>query len=122
MIAWIERFLQRSEPNNIPRDVAEMRQAAQKLADRFSFERIEAEPLPPWMQYPQILIGSIGWRMGAGEDYLHDVFYPFWWSLDTEKQNEYIEKFDLGATWPDREKWLRSLDRNRVSRANKSRN
>lgn len=92
-------------------------QAAQKLADRFSFERIEAEPLPPWLQYPQILIGSLGWRMGPGEDYLHDVFYPFWWGLDTEKQNEYIEKFDLGENWPDRDKWLRSLDRNRVSRA-----
>jgi hypothetical protein len=60
LIAWIKQLLQRSEPNNVPRDVAEMRQAAQKLADRFSFERIEAEPLPPWLQYPQILIGSIG--------------------------------------------------------------
>ena len=95
MIAWIKRFLQRSEPDNVPREVAEMRHAAQHLADQFSFERIEAEPLPPWLQYPQILIGSMGWRMGAGEDYLHDVFYPFWRSLDTEKQNEYIEKFGI---------------------------
>ena len=122
MIASIKRLFQRSVPKNVPHDVIEMRQVAQKLADRFSFERIEAEPLPPWLQYPQILIGSIGWRMGPGEDYLHDVFYPYWWSLDTEQQNEYIEKFDLGATWPDRGKWLRSLDRNRLSRAAASKN
>ena len=25
---------------------------------------------PPWIQFPQIAAGSIGWRMGPGEDYL----------------------------------------------------
>ena len=25
--------------------------------------------LPPWRKYPNIPLGSIGWRMGLGEDY-----------------------------------------------------
>jgi hypothetical protein len=24
---------------------------------------------PPWLKFPKIPLGSIGWRMGAGEDY-----------------------------------------------------
>jgi len=24
---------------------------------------------PPWQKYPEIPLGSIGWRMGRGEDY-----------------------------------------------------
>jgi hypothetical protein len=25
--------------------------------------------VPPWQKYPHIPLGSLGWRMGAGEDY-----------------------------------------------------
>jgi hypothetical protein len=25
--------------------------------------------IPPWQKYPEIPLGSIGWRMGQGEDY-----------------------------------------------------
>ncbi len=25
--------------------------------------------IPPWQMFPTIPLGSIGWRMGAGEDY-----------------------------------------------------
>jgi hypothetical protein len=25
--------------------------------------------IPPWQKYPEIPLGSIGWRMGRGEDY-----------------------------------------------------
>jgi hypothetical protein len=25
--------------------------------------------LPPWQKYPDIALGSIGWRMGYGEEY-----------------------------------------------------
>jgi len=27
---------------------------------------------PPWIAHPNIPAGSIGWRMGVGEDYLWD--------------------------------------------------
>ena len=30
----------------------------------------EPELEPPWAAYPWIRYGSIGWRMGCGEDYL----------------------------------------------------
>lgn len=30
--------------------------------------------LPPWLKHPEIPAGSIGWRMGVGEDYLLDWF------------------------------------------------
>jgi hypothetical protein len=30
----------------------------------------EGLPVPPWVKYPNIPLGSIGWRMGLGEDYL----------------------------------------------------
>jgi hypothetical protein len=38
----------------------------------------EAEPElePPWAAYPWIQYGSIGWRMGCGEDYLMQ-WYPY---------------------------------------------
>lgn len=63
--------------------------------------------------FPEILIGSMGWRMGGGEDYLFDVFYPYWRNLTDEQQDAYLRKFDLGDCWPDRESWIRSLNRNR---------
>jgi hypothetical protein len=35
--------------------------------------------VPPWIKYPNIGEGSIGWRMGIGEHY-KDTLYPVWWS------------------------------------------
>lgn len=32
---------------------------------------IEAEIEPPWAAFPWIQLGSIGWRMGSGEDYMY---------------------------------------------------
>ena len=28
--------------------------------------------VPPWIKYPNLYFGSIGWRMGAGENYWYD--------------------------------------------------
>ncbi len=36
---------------------------------------------PPWLAFPHIGLGSIGWRMGAGEDYWH-VFADWYNGLD----------------------------------------
>ncbi|MGI1608701.1 hypothetical protein ACKQC9_30890 [Klebsiella michiganensis] len=40
---------------------------------------IDAQGLrvPPWIKYPNIPLGSIGWRMGAGEDYWFS--FRDWW-------------------------------------------
>lgn len=110
-------FKQRKKPQQLqsatPDWVVEKRRLAKNLADEFSFIPVEGEPLPPWIQYPEILIGSIGWRMGAREEFLHEVFFPFWQGLSEPQQNTYFEKFDFGLEWQDRDKWMVSLDRNR---------
>lgn len=93
--------------------IIERRSLAKSLADSFAYILVEGEPLPPWMEYPEILIGSVGWRMGVGEGYIHEVFFPFWKNLTPEEQASYVKKFDLGPQWPDREKWLTSLERNK---------
>jgi ribA/ribD-fused uncharacterized protein len=53
---------------------------------------------PPWMRYPQIPLGSIGWRMGYGESYL------FTWgdwlaSLSEPDRRGYAQVFPLPVTW-----------------------
>ena len=42
------------------------------------------ELLPPWKQHPEIPSGSIGWRMGYGEDYLMK-FDDWYKTLDDEQ-------------------------------------
>ncbi len=44
--------------------------------------------LTPWEKYPEIPNGSIGWRMGRGEDYALE-FFKWFKKLDTQKQNEF---------------------------------
>jgi hypothetical protein len=48
-------------------------------AEEFQRKRIERlrqtkDLLPPWAELPEIPLGSIGWRMGKGEEYLGDWF------------------------------------------------
>jgi hypothetical protein len=50
------------------------------------------ELLPPWLKYPHIGLGSIGWRMGYGEDYW--VEFDEWYkSLTSEIRAQYRAKF-----------------------------
>ncbi|RNF33467.1 hypothetical protein A7A09_017205 [Paracoccus methylarcula] len=102
------------KPDVTPDWVVEKQTRAQALADGLIFERKEGEPLPPWIEKPRILLGSIGWRMGAGETYLHEVFFPFWQSLTEREQDGYWKKFDLGPRWEDRSRWMNALDFNRA--------
>lgn len=53
---------------------------------------------PPWIAYPEIERGSIGWRMGYGEDYL--MKWGSWFdALDEKEQKEYQELFSEPVTW-----------------------
>ncbi|MDE7425322.1 MAG: NADAR family protein [Lachnospiraceae bacterium] len=53
---------------------------------------------PPWIAYPEIERGSIGWRMGCGEDYL--MKWGRWFdALDEEEQKEYQVLFPEPVTW-----------------------
>lgn len=53
---------------------------------------------PPWLLFPHILYGSIGWRMGYGEDYMMQ-FREWFNSLDTAKKDKYIELFPGPFEW-----------------------
>ncbi|AHI33371.1 hypothetical protein AU15_19040 [Marinobacter salarius] len=59
---------------------------------------MENEMLPPWLQYPDMPLGSIGWRMGAGEDY----WYRFvdWYGRLTELERErYRRRYPKPESW-----------------------
>lgn len=56
-------------------------------------------PLPPtWMMYPNIPQGSIGWRMGYGEDYLGH-YYAWFQNLSDLDQARYEEMFPAPVFW-----------------------
>jgi hypothetical protein len=56
----------------------------------------EMEPL--WLFLPDVSRYSIGWRMGAGEDYAQE-----WWawfeSLSTQQKSAYIAKHPEPISW-----------------------
>lgn len=62
------------------------------------FNELANELLPPWMKYPDIASGSIGWRMGAGEGYLYE--WALWHGGLSEKgKKEYQAKFPTPDDW-----------------------
>lgn len=58
----------------------------------------EADMKPPWSHFPEIPAGSIGWRMGPGEDY-YDEFYRWFSSLHKDAQSGYIEENPEPPGW-----------------------
>ena len=44
-------------------------------------------PIPPWIAFPEIGRGSIGWRMGGGEDYWGE----FWTWYRSQKEPEKLK-------------------------------
>lgn len=53
---------------------------------------------PPWLMFPHILKGSIGWRMGYGEVYLMR-FLDWFNKLEIDKQEEYKQMFSGPLSW-----------------------
>ncbi len=53
---------------------------------------------PPWLMYPYISRGSIGWRMGSGEYYIHE-FGDWYSSLTVEDQKQYQLMFPEPKGW-----------------------
>jgi hypothetical protein len=43
---------------------------------------------PPWKKHPEIEAGSIGWRMGGGEEY-YDAFYRWFSAQSGSTQEEF---------------------------------
>ena len=53
---------------------------------------------PPWLMYPHIPHGSIGWRMGYGETYRYK-FYDWFEKLSKAEQKQYQLMFPAPKTW-----------------------
>lgn len=53
---------------------------------------------PPWITYPEILPGSIGWRMGRGEDAYND-FYRAFSDLSSDERAEFALRHPEPEGW-----------------------
>ena len=42
--------------------------------------------IPPWQKHPEIPVGSIGWRMGYGEDYW--ISFDDWFKRKSEGEKK----------------------------------
>lgn len=62
-------------------------------------ERSAVPPaLPPWLAFPDLPRTSIGWRMGAGEDYLTE-FRRWIRGMSTDHFSEFRDRFPEPAEW-----------------------
>jgi hypothetical protein len=60
--------------------------------------KLSDEPPPPWIKYPDIPRSSIGWRMGAGEDYRRD-FHDWFGDLSPAERVTYRQRWPEPADW-----------------------
>lgn len=89
-----------------------------RIVDAFSDPPVpdmEADGLmvPPWIKFPNIPRGSIGWRMGMGEDY-RDRF-QIWYTKqlrDTHKR--------LWGKYPEPEDWTGFYRQQKMSSSSRS--
>lgn len=58
----------------------------------------EGRPNPPWHEFPHLRKGSMGWRMGAGEDYILE-FREWFRRLNDQMQAEYSQQFPEPEEW-----------------------
>ena len=72
-----------------------------------AYDRLPNDPLrydetglaePPWKVFPDYDRYTIGWRMGAGEDYWH-AFSDWYMSITAEQQTEYKSIYPTPDGW-----------------------
>jgi len=68
----------------VPED---LRLDLEEIANRKTVFEKESLPDPPWKVFPKLERGSMGWRMGAGEDYI--IGFREWFSDLEEKKKSY---------------------------------
>ena len=54
--------------------------------------------LPLWLKFPNIPAYSIGWRMGAGEDYRY-AWAEWYDALADEERRRYQERYPAPEEW-----------------------
>ena len=59
---------------------------------------MDEEMLPPWLQYPEIQLGSMGWRMGPGEEYWYQ-FVDWYGRLNEGEREGYKARYPKPESW-----------------------
>ena len=54
--------------------------------------------IPPWKAHPNIQAGSVGWRMGVGEEYIVE-FGQWFGRKHTEAKQRYANEHPEPAGW-----------------------
>lgn len=52
----------------------------------------------PWIEFPELPYGSLGWRMGGGEGYL-DRFLEWFYQLDQAGLDCFFEQYPPPDEW-----------------------
>lgn len=79
-----------------------------------TFMNPEHEIEPPWVKYPSYPPGDTFWRQ-SGEPWFVYVWQPYWDSLNSQAQDDYLVKWKAPESWrlhfsSDFQKWLYSED------------
>ena len=82
-----------------PEEIMEMvKEAAAELPETVLRKDADGLVVPPWQAFPEIERYSIGWRMGAGEDYW--LQFSNWYAeISAEERKTYRD------TYPEPEPW-----------------
>jgi hypothetical protein len=59
---------------------------------------MQQEIEPPWIKFPGYPPPDGFWRQ-SGEYWLHDVWAPFWKSLNAEDRESYLKKWNVPNVW-----------------------
>ena len=54
--------------------------------------------VPPWVKFPNLPYGSLGWRMGIGEGYM-DEFLTWFKGCDDEVRDKLKSKYQGPGQW-----------------------
>ena len=57
-----------------------------------------ADMPPPWLKYPELPHGSIGWRMGFGEEY-YNAFYKWFSALKAADRMQFRQSMPEPSEW-----------------------
>ncbi len=52
----------------------------------------------PWIEYPELPFGSLGWRMGGGEGYL-DMFLEWFYQQDKNSLDSFFAQYPPPDEW-----------------------
>ena len=70
---------------------------------------------PPWITYPGYPPGDGFWRQ-SGEAWFTLIWEPFWNSLDSAEQRQYLQGYVVPESWqahyfdPEFRRWLDTVD------------